>query len=107
MPVPVLAGRRRDSRVRAALRGLLNSEPGLTCCGEAREAAAIGQLAAERPGCTSHRPAAAPAAEGTQVLCAAAAARIGVVVLPPAERSVRCFASALPQCWVNTAASGR
>lgn len=73
MPTPRSAVRvlviDRDRRVRAALRQLLASEPGLTLGGEAADAAsALGQLAAHPPAAVLIDPLLPTAADGTQVV---------------------------------------
>ena len=82
----------RDSRVRAALRQLLASEPGLEVCGEAADAAgALGQLTAQPPDTVLIDPLLPTAAEGTRVLSAAVNAGMRVVVLT-ADSSLRASA---------------
>jgi DNA-binding NarL/FixJ family response regulator len=79
----------RDLRVRTALRQLLASEPGLTVCGEAADAAgALGQLAAQPPDTVLVDPLLPTAADGMPVLSAAVSAGIRVVVLT-ADRPLR------------------
>ena len=85
----------RDRRVRAALRQLLASEPGLTLCGEAADAAsAFGQLAADPPDLVLIDPLLPTAADGIPVVRAAAEAGTRVVVLT-ADRSLRASARRL------------
>jgi CheY-like chemotaxis protein len=84
-----------DRRVRAALGQLLASEPGLTLCGEAACAAsALSQLAAAPPDIVLIDPLLPTAADGTQVVRAAAEAGTRVVVLT-ADRSLRTSARRL------------
>jgi two-component system response regulator DevR len=85
----------RDRRVRAALRQLLASEPGLTLCGEAADAAsALGQLAADPPDLVLIDPLLPTAADGIPVVRAAAEAGTRVVVLT-ADKSLRASARRL------------
>ena len=79
----------RDARVRAALRQLLVTEPGLWAAGEAADAAsAMGQLADLLPDTLLVDPLLPTAAEGMTLLCAAVGAGIHVVVLT-ADRVLR------------------
>jgi DNA-binding NarL/FixJ family response regulator len=81
--------------VRAALRQLLASEPGLTLCGEAADTVgALGQLAALRPDTVLVDPLLPTAAEGRQVLRAAIKAARRAVVLT-ADRPLRTTARRL------------
>ena len=85
----------RDPRVRAALRQLLASEPGLKVCGEAADAAgALGQLAARLPDAVLVDPLLPTAAAGMPVLSAVAGAGMRVVVLT-ADRPLRASARRL------------
>ena len=85
----------RDPRVRTALRQLLASEPGLTVCGEAADAAgALGQLAAKPPDTVLVDPLLPTAAAGTPVLSALVDAGVRVVVLT-ADRPLRASARRL------------
>ncbi len=85
----------RDPRVRTALRHLLASEPGLTACGEAADAAgALGQLTGQPPDTVLVDPLLPTAADGMPVLSAAVSAGIRVVVLT-ADRPLRASARRL------------
>jgi DNA-binding NarL/FixJ family response regulator len=85
----------KDPRVRAALRQLMASEPGLEVCGEAADAAgALGQLAARLPDAVLVDPLLPAAADGLPVLRAAASAGIRVVVLT-SDRPLRASARRL------------
>ena len=85
----------RDPRVRAALRQLLASEPGLEVCGEAADAAgALGQVAARFPDAVLVDPLLPTVAAGMPVLSAVAGAGMRVVVLT-ADRSLRASARRL------------
>ena len=82
----------QDPRVRAALRQLLASEPGLEVCGEAADAAgALGQLAARLPDVVLIDPLLPTAAAGMPVLSGVAGAGMRVVV-PTADSPLRASA---------------